>query len=176
MKTLPLLLMVLGIGLLTTGFKMAGAGENLPTVQSAFDGGYYVRTVPNADFGNEGITQVFRVKSDGDELLDEYPIYMRGTLYLGWSPIAGKYCLVHVESERVTSNDDYSKLGKVSQLAFYMGGKKLLAYSGKDLAKMGLNQKVQTLVNRQRGQFMIHGIRQIPLTRSHLINTPCTTA
>jgi hypothetical protein len=135
---------------LTTGFKMSGRGENRPTVQSAFDGTYYVRSVPSSDYGTEGKTQVFKVRSNGDELVDEYPVYMRGELYLGWDPIAGKWCLVHLEPERISSNNDFEKLGKVSRLAFYMGGKEIMAYTGKELAEMGLKQKVQTLVYWQR--------------------------
>ena len=56
--------------------------ENIPTVQSAFGGSYYVRSIPAEAIGNKGKTQVFKVKSSGDELLDEYPVYMRGELYL----------------------------------------------------------------------------------------------
>jgi hypothetical protein len=56
---------------------MSCRGENRPTVQSAFDGTYYVRSVPSTDYGTEGKTQVFKVRSNGDELVDEYPVYMR---------------------------------------------------------------------------------------------------
>lgn len=154
--------------LLTTGFKISGRGENRPTVQSAFDGSYYVRSVPSEDYGDEGKTQVFRVRNDQDELLDEYPVYMRGNLYLGWSPLAGKWCLVHLEPERIKSNNDYAKVGKVSRLAFYMGGKKLGAYSGEDLVKMGLKRKVQTLIYKQPGQFLVRGIRQVPRTNHYV--------
>ena len=127
-----------------------------------------MRSVPSSDYGTEGKTQVFRVRSNGDELVDEYPVYMRGELYLDWSPIAGKWCLVHLEPERITSNNDFEKLGKVSRLAFYMGGKDIMAYTGKDLEKMGLKKKVQTLVYRQPGQFMVHGIQQVPGTNHYV--------
>ena len=167
MKTFPSLIIATAF-LLFTGFKMTGHGENRPTVQSALGGAYYVRSVPSGDYGTEGKTQVFAVGCNGDELLDEYPVYMRGELYLGWSPIVGKWCLVHVEPERITSEHDFQKLGKVSRLAFYMGGKALVAYTGKDLEKMGLKEKVQTLVYRQLGQFMIHGIQQVPLTNHYV--------
>ena len=127
-----------------------------------------MRSVPGSDYGTDGKTQVFKVKSNGDEVVDEYPIYMRGELYLGWSPIAGKWCLVHLEPERITSNNDFEKLGKISRLAFYMGGKEIIAYTGKDLEKMGLKTKVQTLVSRQPGQFMAHGIEQVPGTNHYV--------
>ena len=111
---------------------------------------------------------MFRVRKNGDELLDEYPVYMRGELHLGWSPTLGKYCLVHVEPERITSNNDLAKIGKVSCLSFYMGGKELAAYAVKDLEKMGLKDKVQTLVYRHAGQFMVVGIQQVAGTNDYV--------
>ena len=161
--------------LLTTGFQIAGRGENCPTVQSAFAGTLYVRSVPSSDYGTDGKTQVFKVRSNGDELVDEYPVYMRGELYLGWGPIWGKWCLVHLEPERITSNNDFEKIGKVTRLAFYMGGKEIMAYTGKELEEMGLKQKVQTLVYRQRGQFMVHGIQQVPGTNHYVFVIEKTT-
>ncbi len=169
MKRIALPMIVMALALLTAGFKMAGRGENQPTVQSALGGGYYVRTVPSGDSGTEGYTKVFQVTRDGDKLLDEYPVYMRGELYLGWSPTAGKWCLVHLEPERITSNNDFEKLGKASRLAFYMGGKSIVAYTGQDLEKMGLKHKVQTLVHKQPGQFMVLGICQIPKANSYVL-------
>jgi hypothetical protein len=169
MKRIALPMIAMALALLTAGFRMDGRGENQPTVQSALGGAYYVRTVPNGDVGTEGNTKVFQVKRDGDKLLDEYPVYMRGELYLGWSPIAGKWCLVHIEPERITSNDDFRKIGQVSRLAFYMGGKNIGAYTRQDLEKMGLKRRVQTLVHKQPGQFMVQGICQIPMTNSYVL-------
>jgi hypothetical protein len=168
MKTFPSVVIVIASALLTTSFKMGGHGENQPTVQSTADGHAYVRSIPSGDYGDEGKTQVFRVRKNGDELLDEYPLYMRGEFYLGGSPITGKSCLVHLEPERLTSNDDFKKLGKISRLAFYMGGKELLAYTGEDLEKMGLKDRVQTLGYRHAGQFMVLGIQQVPLTNHYV--------
>ena len=168
MKTFLSVVIVIASALLTTSFKMAGHGENQPTVQSAPGGYAYVRSIPTGDYGNEGKTQVFRVRKNSDELLDEYPVYMRGELYLGGSPITGKSCLVHLEPERITSNDDFAKIGKVSRLAFYMGGKELAAYTAKDLEKMGLKGKVQTLAYRREGQFMVVGIQQVAGTNHYV--------
>jgi hypothetical protein len=168
MKTFPSVVIAIASVLLMTGFKIAGHGENQPTVQSAAGGHAYVRSIPTGDYGNEGKTQVFRVRKNSDELLDEYPVYMRGELYLGGSPITGKSCLVHLEPERITSNNDFKKLGKISRLAFYMGGKELVAYTGEDLEKMGLKDRVQTLVYRHAGQFMVIGIQQVPLTNHYV--------
>ncbi len=167
LRTLLFCILAIACMLLTTGFKMSGRGENRPSVQ-CFGGTLYVRSIPSSDYGTDGKTQVFSVRSNGDEFVDEYPVYMRGELYLGWSPIAGKWCLAHLEPERITSNNDFAKLGKVSRLAFYMGGKEIMAYAGKDLEKMGVKKRVQTLVYRQSGQFMVHGIQQVPGTNHYV--------
>src|SRR5947207_8083779 len=50
-----------------------------------------------------------------------------------------------------------------------------MAYTGKDLDDMGLKHKVQTLVYRQRGQFMVHGIQQVPGTNHYVFVIEKTT-
>jgi hypothetical protein len=147
--------------------KIAGNGENFPTVQSKSGGSYYVRSIPSEDFGTKGKTQVFAVKRTGDELLDEYPVYMRGDLYLGWSPILGKWGVVHLEPARVTSDIDINR-GSVTRLAFYMGGKEIFSYSQDDLQKLGLERKVVHLNYNRNGSFMAHGIEQIPGTNNYV--------
>jgi len=127
-----------------------------------------VRSIPSEDFGSKGKTQVLRVRNSGDELLDEYPVYMRGELYLGWSPILGKWCLVHLEPARVSSDIDFDNMGKVTRLAFYVGGKEIFSYSSEDLQKLGLERKVAHLTNNLTGSFTVHGIDQIPLTNHYV--------
>lgn len=171
MKAMTLLMIATALALLPASASMrAIGGENHPAVQSALGGRYYVRTVPDSDFGSEGSTKVFKVERGGDKLLDEYPVYMRGELYLRWSPNGGKWCLVHLEPERITNDDELRrKLGTVSRLVFYVGGKRVLADTGKDLEKMGLEKHVQTLVHKQPGQFLVHGICQIPRTSHYVL-------
>ncbi len=43
-----------------------------------------------------------------------------------------------------------------------------MAYTGKDLETMGLKKRVQTLVYRQPGQFMVDGIQQVPGTNHYV--------
>lgn len=155
---------------LSASSKMVGHGENFPTVQSAFGGSYYVRSIPSEDFGSKGKTQVFKVNRDADQVLDEYPVYMRGELFLGWSPIAGKWCLVHLEPARVSSDIDYGNMSKVSRLAFYMGGKEVFSYTSEDLQKLGLKKKVSHLQNHHTGDFIVHGIEQVPLTNHYVFS------
>jgi len=168
MRKLPLPAISFALALLTTGFKISDRGENKPTVQSFFGGSHYVRAIPSNDYGDEGRTRVFRVKKDKDELLEEFPVYMRGDVFLGWSPLAGKWVVVHVEPTRITGNDDWLKLGAVSRLAFYMGGMKTQSYSDADLEQMGLKQKVQTLAQKRADNFVVRGIRQIPRTNHYV--------
>lgn len=155
--------------LLSVGFKIADKGENYPTVQSAFNGKYYVRSVPAEAFGEKGTTKIFKVKSDADEILDEYPLFMRGELLLGWSPSKGKWCLVHIEPERITSKNDFRKLGKRSRMNFYMGGKKLRSYTGEELEKMGLKRHV-VMSHGNSGDFIVKGIEQIPRTNDYVLS------
>ena len=150
-------------------------GENYPTVQSALDGTYYVRSIPSEDFGDKGHTQVFKVTRDTDQIMDEYPVYMRGQLFLGRSPIAGKWCLVHLEPKRVQSDIDYLNIGKISRLTFYMGGEQVFSYTTEDLLKFGLRNHVSGLQNHNLGEFMVHGIEQIPLSNYYVLTIEKTT-
>ena len=56
-------------------------------------------------------TQVFKVARLSDRLLDEYPVFMRGELLLGWSPSMGQWCLERLGLKR-----------RVSQLQNYRAG------------------------------------------------------
>jgi hypothetical protein len=151
----------------TAGSQIAGRGENAPTVQSAFGGSHYVRSIPSDAFGTSGKTQVFRVRSSGDELLDEYPVYMLGELHLGWSPIVGKWSVVHLEPARVSSDID-ANIGRVTRLAFHSGGKEILSYSAEQLRALGLERRVTHLRNNLNGSFTVHGIEQIAGTNTYV--------
>jgi hypothetical protein len=128
----------------------------------------YVRTVPRQSSGTGGTTRVFKVKADQDELVDEYPVYMYGDLYLEWSPLAGKWCLVHLEPARMTSDIDLGNSGRVSHLVFYMGGRELARYNTQDLGNIGLDRRVITLQYANQGQFMVTGISQVPATNDYV--------
>jgi hypothetical protein len=170
MKVMATSIIVLFLSLLASGGKIAGRGENQPTVQSTRYGGHYVRSVPSSDYGEKGTTKVFKVKRGGDELLNEYPVYMRGDLFLGWSPTGSKWCLVHLEPERITKNDEiWTKLGKISCLVFYARGKEIRTYTGKDLEKMGLKRRVYKHIYKRPGEFVVHGICQIPCTNHYVL-------
>ena len=46
-----------------------------------------------------------------------------------------KYCLVHMEPERFASDIDYQKMGKVSRLAFYVGGNSMNTLNDRSIMK-----------------------------------------
>jgi len=136
-------------------FKISGKGENHTVVHSFEGGRYYLRSTPDDDFGTAGKTELYSVKKGGDELQETFPVYMRGELFLGWISMGGKWALVQVVPERIRSNDDYRKLGKVSRLVFYLGGEKIKEYPAAELAKLGM---VRVSRNpRQPGDFSAVG-------------------
>ena len=144
----------------------AGKGENVPVVHSFVDGRYYIRSTPDGDYGTAGKTEVFRVKKDDDELIGEYGVYMRGELFLGWLPTAGKWAIVQLEPERIVSPDERHKIGDVSRLVFYVGGKKIREYTKDDLANLGLVKRYARLV--QPGSFTVQGVAQVPRTNRYV--------
>jgi len=150
------------------GPQRAEKAENFPTVQSAFDGRYYVRSVPSEAIGDKGKTQVFAVKHGEDELLDEYPVYMRGELFLAWSPSSGQWSLVHLELARVWSEFDIDDMGKVSRLAFYLGGRLIADHSPEELRQLGLERRVTHLGNQRIGHFTVLGIEQVASTNRYV--------
>lgn len=149
-------------------FSMAGQGENVSTVQSAFGGRYYVRTTPTTDFTSAGETVVYRVDKGGDTVLDRYPTFMRGQQFLGWDPVNGKWCVVHLMPVRITPQNGMREMGQVEGLTFYAGGKRLATYSRSQLNAFGLRRQVAHLGNRLPGDFMVRGIEQVPATNTYL--------
>jgi len=142
-------------------YSLAGHGENQATVQSAFDGLMYVRATPADDYGDAGRTEVFRVGRDRDEKVDAYATHLRGELLLGWSPLAGKYGVVQIEPVRITDANQWLDVGRVAQLAFYMDGKLLKAYTREQLATLGVERRVIHLDNHLPGDFVVRGVVQL---------------
>ncbi len=134
----------------------ADSGKNLPVVHS-FDGGrHFVRSIPTEDYDSSGKTEMYRVTSDGDELIEEYDVYMYGDLFFSWCPDQRTWGIVQLEPVRVIDPNDADKLGDISRLAFYLAGKKTKEYSQENLAEMGLRKSTGTLVGE--GDFIVQGI------------------
>lgn len=56
--------------------------SNRPIVRSSQYGGYYAKSIPLEDYGQEGVTRVYSVGADEDTFLYEYPWYA-AEMYLG---------------------------------------------------------------------------------------------
>ena len=147
------------------GFSIRGKGENRPVVHSFFNGKYYLRSIPAEDYGTAGKTVLYEVGKEEDKAIDQYDVYMRGELFLGWLPLEGKFAVVQLEPVRITSADDFEKLGKVSRLLFYKGGKLIREYSQEDLAGLDLVSRTWRLTGE--GDFTVEGVQQVPRTNHY---------
>jgi len=153
----------------TNASKISGKGENRAAVQSFFEGQYYIRSIPSENYGSAGTTTVYKVQNDNDVTLNGYPFYMRGQLFLGWSPLKGQWCVIHLEPMRIENNKEVlTKIGRSSKLAFYMGGQKLISYSNSDIESFGLNRRVNEITNKRHGDYTVNGIKQIPGTNNYV--------
>ena len=74
------------------GAKSTG---NLPYAASfAEHSPFYARRIPNKADGEEGSTQILRVRPEGDEVVATFPWYNRNGIVMGWSPKAGKVAVM----------------------------------------------------------------------------------
>jgi hypothetical protein len=151
----------------TTAFaKFGGFG---PYVVAVPDGFMYAKAVPTDPAGTKGTTRIFRVTAKEDELLDTYdwyaPVLFGGGITLGWSPIAGKVAVMRVHAESEPTADTRV------ELSFYLGGKRLLTYSTKDLLAMGFKKQQLKLISDQRRldtlDIKVIGCQQVPRTNDY---------
>jgi hypothetical protein len=151
--------------ILTTGAALASkAGPHRAYVQSGPDrlgSVLYARCVPSGEKGSAGRTQVFRVRAEGDEALDEYDWFAPGGLVLGWSPIAGKVALLAVMQDEAADNWMAQEA-----LRFAMGGERLASYTNGQLIEMGAKEIVDSVYGRRAG-FGIVGCEQLPGTNEY---------
>jgi hypothetical protein len=118
---------ILGSALLALG-KDGGNGAYVV----GFPGGasIYARCVPEEVKGSKGVTQVLRVRKEGDEILASYDWYNR-QIFLGWSPTAGKVAVLRVAQDAGLAPD------KQIELSFYLGNDLVKSYTTADLVKLG---------------------------------------
>lgn len=129
-------------------------------------GAFYARCIPEEKKGGKGITQIFLVKKEGDELVTTYDWYNRSGLVLGWSPKAGKVAVMRIRQE------DGLPPEKQIELSFYLGDKLLKSYTTTDLIKLGaiLNQTdIDTSVadTLKHVQYHDEGCKQVPNTNDY---------
>lgn len=98
---------------------VAKDAPNRPYVQSGPGGVFYARCLPAAATGTSGFTEIYKVQTDRDELVNRYDWYNKHGVVLGWSPIAGKVAVMAIRPQPSDSMDKQVELG------FYLGGKLL---------------------------------------------------
>lgn len=135
--------------------------SNGPYVQSGPDGVFYARCVPDAAQGSKGTTTIYRVRKDGDEVVDKYDWYARRGVVLGWSPIAGKVAVLALGGPPAPGSE------KPSELSFHLGGKRLASYTADDLKEWRAQIAARELVGEERAMFKVVGCEQVPGTNDY---------
>jgi hypothetical protein len=139
-------------------FKEAG---NRPYVQSGPSGVFYARCIPETNKGPVGVTEVYRVGKEGDQLVDRYDWYTKHGVILGWSPIAGKVGLPAIRKDEPTAPDKQMEIG------IYLGGKLLKSWTTAEFQSLGA--KVERSVHGgERAVFTVAGCEQIPGTNEYV--------
>ncbi|MCX7046133.1 MAG: hypothetical protein NTX50_11690 [Candidatus Sumerlaeota bacterium] len=118
--------------MLSAGFASAKAAGNGPYA-AAIDGysPFYARCIPEATTGSKGVTQIKRVRKEGDELIATFDWYNRSGIIMRWSPIAGKVAVMRPRQEQGLPPE------KQIEFSFYIGDRFLRSYTTTDLVKLG---------------------------------------
>ena len=144
----------------------AKRAANFPYVKSDLDGFFYARCIPAKVEGRDGVTEIYHVKSDKDELVDRYTWYSKQGLFLGWSPIVGKIAVMSLDKERG------KPLDQQIEFSIYLGGKLLKSHTTNDLLKLGarLNRIHSDNDLGDGAVFEARGCEQIPGTNDYVFS------
>ncbi len=139
-------------------FKEAG---NRAYVQSGPSGVFYARCIPETNKGPVGVTEVYRVRKEGDQLIDRYDWYTKHGVVLGWSPIAGKVALLAMRKDEPTASDKQVEIG------IYLGGKLLKSWTTAEFQSLGAKVE-RSSHGGERAVFTVAGYEQIPGTNEYI--------
>jgi hypothetical protein len=98
---------------------------------------FYARSIPAAETGTLGATEIYLVGKDHDKLVDKYDWYCKNGVSLGWSPIAGKVAVLAIQMGSKNTVDNQA------ELSFYMGGKFLKTWTANQLIALGAEEAVE---------------------------------
>jgi hypothetical protein len=129
---------------------------NRAYVTAGPDGVLFARSIPSQASGDAGVTEIFQVKTEGDQKLDRYEWYNADGLILGWSPIAGKVGVMRLRQE--TGKEPNKQI----EFSFYIGGNHLKSYTTTDLLKLGADLIADYPRGTKRAGYTVVGIEQIP--------------
>ncbi len=141
--------------------SVAKESGNRAYVQSGPDGVFYARCIPDTDKGAAGITEVYRVRKQGDQLVDRYDWYTGHGVVLGWSPIAGKVALLAIRRDQATEPD------KQVEINIYLGGSLLKSWTTSELQRVGAKVS-KSAYGGERADFEVVGCEQIPGTNQYV--------
>jgi len=129
---------------------------------------FYARCIPTKSSGNEGTTQVLRVRPEGDEVVATFAWYNRNGLVMGWSPKAGKVAVMRVRQEEGLPPE------KQIEFSFYLGELLLRSYTTADLMKLGAHVERDAVAmergfgaSSRRAAYRVEGSNQVPGTNDY---------
>ena len=186
-RSLKLSLFVLFVVTMVSATAWAKSAGNRVYVV-AFEGHspIYARCIPDESNGSKGITQIVRVRREGDEVFTTYAWYNRHGLVMGWSPKAGKVAVM-----RMKQNEGLT-IEKQIEFGFYLGDQFLRSYTTADLVKLGakLERDAHAIesglgVSSKRAVYSVEGCKQawntndyyfsVRLNESHTLNFDIVT-
>jgi hypothetical protein len=116
----------------TCGFAATKSAGNRPYVATfAEQSPFFARCLPAKTRGNEGTTQILRLRAEGDEVVATYAWYNANGIVMGWSPKAGKVAVMRVRQDEGLSQE------KQIEFSFYLGDQLLRSYKTEDLVNLG---------------------------------------
>jgi hypothetical protein len=136
--------------------------DNRTYIQSGPDGVFYARCTPKEATGTAGVTEIFKVGKERDEVVSHYDWYTPAGVILGWSPIAGKVGVMAWHDEAPAAGE------KKVELSFYLGGSLLKSWTTADLVKLG----AETMISHRGEQAVarILDCEQIPGTNQYVFH------
>ncbi len=120
---------------------------NIPYVKSGTWGRCYVKAIPAEYYGEKGITKLYLVKKDADELIHTYPWFSQ-SVYLQGNMVGPDGSGISV----VRMGPWHDKIGPAPgdmALEFYFGPRLLKRYSTQDIAGKGSDYQ------RTRGHYSV---------------------
>lgn len=147
------------------GYVNAKGAGNRPYI-AAFEeqSSFYARCIPAATTGNEGTTQILRLRPEGDEVTATYAWYNRNGIVLAWSPKAGKVAVMRLRQDEGLPTE------KQIEFSFYLGDQLLRSYTTTDLVKLGAKlerdwrafEKDDSAPISERAAYRVEGCKQVP--------------
>ena len=111
---------------------------NSPMVESFQWGRYYAKSVPLEVRGSDGKTEIYKVESENDELIDAYNWY---------SPHGYLSFAIPLNVERNIAVARFDRDAEDKILTFYLAGRELISYSRAELRQIGDRSWLSTCGN-----------------------------